>query len=231
MSKKVTDFFPKVSEALYSARVAVADVADKEARMIAAEKKQAETRMKQLEIFEKSEAAKKKYEESRRKKNKKAHEQRDVDDDSPAAALDVIDNVVDRMIFGDQVPGVDKDPKKRTERPLNWHVIAEYAHSHGYERAIKTFAEDLAEYSATGAYQAVRRWVKDFKAGRNPNTYASQHIREPAIGKAMDVLLLKDVLERRKLGLSVDDCVLELLLRDRLKEANKLSLLRENGNI
>ena len=201
-SKKLTDFFPPVSKSLHAAHVAVAAIADKEKRMIAAAEERIASDIRRLENLQKGLAAKRKYEETRQEKNKKAHEQRG----NVEGALDIIDNVVDDLVFGGGDAPPNNNPRKYSERPEGWRVIAEYAHSWGIDQTVKVFAEELKGYTPSGVYQAVRRWRQDF---REKKESPANHKREPAIGKEMDKQLKEDVLARRGVGLSVDNKILE----------------------
>jgi hypothetical protein len=68
-----------------------------------------------------------------------------------------------------------------------------------------------------------------FKDGRTPSNYTPYHQREPAIGRNLDSLLYKDVIDCREIGLTVNDEVLFILLRVRLFKEGVSGLLRENG--
>jgi len=137
---------------------------------------------------------------------------------------DQIDKLFDDVI---DVESTTIKPKRHNHRPDNWLIIGEHASVYGNESAVHDFKIYFDEsLSNEQIYFKVNVWRKDFINGKTELKLGGQG---PPYGKEIDMLLLKELDQRRDAGLSVDDFVLRKLLVGLLENFNLLTLLQENG--
>jgi hypothetical protein len=139
-----------------------------------------------------------------------------------------IDNVVAN--FGDNPVVLNVKKRKINTRPDNWRLIVEHVRIYGIETTVKDFKEDLSIYSDAALRMNLKRWKKDLAANKTDGAVINSNRREPVYGIVIDLELLADVQATMLQGLPLDSVSLRRLLVERLRKAQKLTLLREHGN-
>ena len=123
----------------------------------------------------------------------------------------------------------NKKKKLWSKRPEYWTEIVDLYMNHNgqrnYNSVLELYAEEFEGVTPEQGKARLNEWVRNVQNNKDC-TYVT---RAPDYGWETDKKLHKGVLDRMKLGLSLDNFILRTLLVSLLISSNQIGLLKENG--
>ena len=246
--RQISDFFKPVRESVYQQQCDKTLDAIKESQRLAAIKlaestaaKKNRRRFKRNIELRKERVLRKQIQERQQEKNRAVYVLDENGTEHPGALCLIDMDSVLRVLTEEEIEDelahrASKKRKAWTARPTYWKDILEafgdatLPLSTPEARCKALQKEYPTEFSSKTPAQIeiiLRQWARDVK--NNKEVSSKQMGSAPAYGREIDLELAELVRLRRRVGLSMDQYMLQFMLRELLKQKGKESLLKENG--